>query len=1069
MADSGSRGGHVTSAGGPIGFMARNGVAANVLMLFLLLAGLGAASNLVQEVLPDFSLERVQIVVPYPGAAPQEVEESIVRRIEEEIRAVDGLQRIESTAAEGLGTVVVEFRSGTDINRALNDVKAQVDRIPSFPAGAERPEVREITSRQSVIRLLVHGDVPERTLKELAYGIEEGISSLPEVSLAETSGARMYEISIEVPLRHLRALGLTLDDVAFAVRQGSLELSAGMVSTANEEVLVRTLGQNYDQADFEDIVVLTRPDGTAVRLGEIATVRDGFADSDLSVRYNGQPAVRVDVFRTSEEQVLDIARVVNDYLEAEVVPSLPEGTGIAIWKDDSEEVGGRLGLMIENALLGLALVFLCLALFLEIRLAVWVAVGLAVAFTGTFLVMGLLGISINMFSLMALVLALGIVVDDAIVVGESVFTERERGARGVTAAIRGARLVSGPVIFSVLTTVTAFAALLPAPGPQGKLGRSIPIVVIVVLFLSLVESLLVLPNHLSHLKDATENARNRLTRLLRRVQRTTDALLKRITDGPLDRGLRFAVDQPLVVVASSTALLVLSGAVVASGIVPNQFLTPIEGEVVSANVEMPAGTPGERTAEVLGELEAAGRRAVGRLEEDQARDGGPLLFDVAVTVGEPATLYDPLAGDETRAPRGHVGAVQFKLTGWEEHDIAASTFERVWREEAGTFPGAESVSISSNLLGLGLPVHFELSHPDAERLAVAADAFTTEVAALDGVFDVRNNLDEGYRELQLELEPGARTLNLTLDSFAGQVRSAVFGSEALRVQRGREDMRVYVRLPEDERNSPADIEHYLVRTPGGELPLAQVASARFARSAATVHRVDGRRAVTVTADIDPRLTSAAQANRSVDVDLLPRLMDEHPGLEHTIGGLRKDQEHAYTVLSRSLFLALLLMYALMAIPFGSYSQPLIVMAAVPLGAVGALAGHMLLGLSWGLWSLYGLIGVFGVVVNDSLIMIKSINDLRDSGMSPRDAIVAGGKGRFRPILLTSLTTFLGVSPIVFESSTYAQHLVPLATSVGFGVLIATFLLMLVVPALAMLNYSVTGWIGERRARAALPR
>ena len=1046
--------------------MARNGVAANVLMLFLLLAGLGAAGNLVQEVLPDFSLERVQIVLPYPGAAPQEVEESIVRRIEEEIRAVDGLQRIESTATEGLGTVVVEFRSGTDINRALNDVKARVDRIPSFPAGAERPEVREITSRQSVIRLLVHGNVPERTLKELAYDIEEGISSLPEVSLAETSGARNYEISIEVPLRHLRALGLTLDDVAFAVRQGSLELSAGMVSTTNEEVLVRTLGQNYDQGDFEDIVVLTRPDGTSVRLGEIANVRDGFADSDLSVRYNGQPAVRVDVFRTSDEQVLDIARVVTDYLAAEVLPALPEGTGIAIWKDDSEEVAGRLGLMIENALLGLALVFLCLALFLQIRLAVWVAVGLGVAFAGTFLVMGLMGISINMFSLMALVLALGIVVDDAIVVGESVFTERERGARGVAAAIRGTRIVSTPVIFSVLTTVTAFAALLPAPGPQGKLGRSIPIVVIAVLFLSLIESLLVLPNHLSHLREAAGKARNRASRLLRRVQQGTEALLKRITDGPLEKGLRFAVDQPLVVLASATALLVLSGAVVASGIVPNQFLTPIEGEVVSANVEMPVGTPGERTAAVLGDLEAAGRRAAARLSEDHVGDGESLAFDVAVTVGEAAALYDPLAGDEVSAPRGHVGAVQFKLTGWEEHDIAASTFERMWREEAGPVPGAESVSISSNLLGLGLPVHFELSHPDPEELAAAAGAFASEVAALDGVFDVRNNLDKGYRELQLELEPGARTLNLTLDSFAGQVRAAFFGSEALRVQRGREDMRVYVRLPEDERNSPTDIERYIVRTPGGELPLRQVASARFARSAATIHRVDSRRAVTVTADIDPRLTSAAQANRSVDNDLLPRLIDEHPGLEYTIGGLRKDQEHAYTVLSRSLFLALLVMYALMAIPFGSYSQPLIIMAAVPLGAVGALAGHMLLGLSWGLWSLYGLIGVFGVVVNDSLMMIKFINGLRDSGMSARDAIIAGAKSRFRPILLTSLTTFLGVAPIVFESSTYAQHLVPLATSVGFGVLIATFLLMLVVPALAMLNYSVTGWIGAWRARAA---
>ena len=421
----------VREQSGPIAYMARNSVAANLLMLFLVVAGLAAARDLIQEVLPDFSLDRVQILVPYPGAAPEEVEESIVRKIEEQIRGVDGLKRVEATASEGLASVIAEFKTNTDINRALNDIKAEVDRIPTFPAGAERPEVREVTSRQSVIRLLVYGEVPEHTLKELAYGIEEGISSLPEVSLAETSGARQYEISIEVPLHRLRALGLTLDDVAFAVRQGSLELSAGKISTDEEEILVRTLGQNYDQADFEDIIVLTRPDGTSVRLGDIATVRDGFADTDLIVRYNGQRAVRVDVYRTSEEQVLEIAEVVKDYLAAEVQPTLPEGVSVEIWKDDSEEVGGRLGLMIKSALIGMILVFLMLTLFLEIGLAVWVAAGVGVSFMGTFLVMGFLGVSINMFSLMALVLALGIVVDDAIVVGESVFAFRAR-APGAT-------------------------------------------------------------------------------------------------------------------------------------------------------------------------------------------------------------------------------------------------------------------------------------------------------------------------------------------------------------------------------------------------------------------------------------------------------------------------------------------------------------------------------------------------------------------------------------------------------------------------------------------------------------
>ena len=1032
---------------GPIAFMARNSVAANVLMLFLILAGMAAARNLVQEVLPELSLDQVQILVLYPGATPGEIEESVVRRIEEHIRGVEGLDRIEATASEGFGSVIAQFKSGTDINGALNEVKAEVDRIITFPAEAERPQVREITSRQNVIRLLVHGDAPERTLKELAYSIEEGISSLPEVSLAEVSGARKYEVSIEVPQRRLRSLGLTLDDVASAVRQGSMELSAGKISTGEEEILVRTLGRNYDQEDFEDIIVLTRPDGTSIRLREIATVRDGFVDTDLSVRYNGQRAIGIDVYRASNEKVLEIAAAVRDHLAAEVLPALPPNVHVDTWKDDSVEVSGRLGLMIENALLGLALVLVALTLFLEVRLALWVAVGLAVSFIGTFLFMGLLGVSVNMFSLMALVLALGIVVDDAIVVGESVFSQRERGVGGTAAAIRGTRRVSAPVLFSVLTTVTAFAALLTAPGPQGQLGRAIPLVVITVLLISLAESLLVLPNHLSHLPAPGASGEGRMSRGFRRVRQRVDLLLKRMVDGPLDHGLRLAVDRPAIVLASAAGLLVVTLGIVNAGVVPNQFLTPIEGDVVSANLEMPVGTPGERTSAVAAQLEAAGYRALERIEQERDSEAQPLEVGVAVTIGRPAALYDPLGGNAVEAARGHIGAVQFKLIDWERHDIAASTFERLWREEAGVLPDARSLSISSNLITLGLPVHFELSHPDPDRLAVIADEFVTELNGIDGAFDVRSNLDEGFRELQLELKPAARTLDLSVGHFASQVRAAFFGAEALRVQRGREDVGVYVRLPEDERNSATDVEGYLVRTPGGEVPLGQVASAGFARSAATIHRMDGRRAVTVTADVDPVIATGAQVNRTLDDGILERLSAEDSEFEYSVGGQRKQQEEANADLGRSLFLALLVMYALMAIPFGSYSQPLIILAAVPLGMVGAVAGHMLLGLSLGIWSMYGLIGVSGVVVNDSLMMIKFVNDLRASGLPARDAIIKGAKDRFRPILLTSVTTFAGVAPLVFETSTHAQHLVPLAASVGFGILIATALLMLVVPAL----------------------
>ena len=1055
------------SAGrGPIAYMAKNGTAVNVVMLVLLVGGLHSAFGLVQEVIPDVSLDRVQILVPYPGASPEEVEESIVRRIEEQIRGVEGLDRVTAIASEGLASVIAEFKAGTDINRALNEVKAEVDRITTFPADAERPEVREITSRQRFMRLIVHGDVPERTLKELAYGIEEGISALPQVSLATTGGTRPYEISIEISQRRLRSLGLTLEDVARTVRQGSLELSAGKVSTGGDEILVRTLGRKYVQADFEDLIVLTRPDGTSVRVGDIATVRDGFADTELRVRYNGRPAARVDVYRTADEQLLGISAAVQDYLATDVLPGLPAGADVAIWSDDSALVGGRLGLMVKNGLLGLVLVFIALALFLEIRLALWVAVGLGVSFTGTFLVMDFLGLSINMFSLMGLILALGIVVDDAIVVGESVHSEREKGAGGLAAAIRGTKRVSGPVIFSILTTIVAFSTLMTVPGPQGQLARAIPIVVISVLFVSLLESLLILPNHLSHLPAPGRDSRHRAAVLLDRIRERVDTLVKRFVDGPLDRGLRLATGQPFVVLASAAALLVLSSTLVLSGIVPSRFIIPLEGDIVSASLQLPSGTSGERTGDVAGRVEAAGHRAVARIEAERGTTGAlPLEVAVAVTVGQPAELFDPLAGDAFQSPRGHLATVQFKLIDWERHGISASTLERVWREEVGVVREATALSITSSIVGGDLPVHYDLSHPDPVRLRSIADDVVAELAAIDGVFDVRTNLDEGFGELQLELDPAARTLDLNVDEFAHQVRSAFFGVEALRVPRGREDVRVYVRLPEEERNSAVDIERYMVRTPGGgEVTLGEISSARFARSPSAIHRLDGRRAVTVTADVDAVNATGRQVDDRLERGFFASLEARDPDFHYAFGGQRRQQDNVNAALARSGFIALIIMYALLAIPFGSWLQPLIVLAAVPLGAVGALVGHMLLGLDLSIWSQQGLIGVGGVVINDSLVMVKFMNDFRDSGMEPRAAIIAGSKIRFRAILLTSITTFLGVAPLVFETSTHARHLVPLATAVGFGVLVATFLLMLVVPALAAVQHDAGARFRRVRAR-----
>ena len=1046
---------------GPISYMARNGVAANLLMVFILIAGLFALRGLVQEVFPEISMDRVLVSVAYPGATPDEVEESIILKIEEQIEGVDGLKQIRSTAAEGRASVVAELNLGEDMDRALDDIKARIDRIQTFPAGAERAEVTEITNRQSVIRIVLYGDVPERTLKELAYRTEDALSALPEVSYVETSGVREYEISIEVPLRQLRALGLTLGDIANAVRGGSLDLSAGSIDTRNEEVRIRTTGQNYTQRDFEELIVLSRADGTVVHLGDIAEVRDGFREVDLIGRYRGQRAAYVEVFRTADEKVLQIVDAVERHLDEEAIPTLPAGVGLEIWNNDADILQDRLGLLVKNGLLGLALVLLALALFLEIRLALWVAVGIAVSFVGTFAVMAVLGVSINLMSLFAFILAVGIVVDDAIVVGENIYAEREKGTRGVLASIRGARRITRPVIFAVLTTVVAFCPLFFVPSSIGRIIGEIPIIVISVLLFSLLESLLVLPNHLSHLPGRGGSAPRRGAHPFKRIQSRVESGLKRFTEGPLDRSLRFATGQPGIVIASGIAMIIVCVAMIPAGIVKVDFMPSVEADIVTASLEMPEGTPVQRTSAVAQVLEAAGYQALDRLASSEGGEADRLLTGVNVTIGLPARQSGPGGASATQTnPRANIAAVEFKLVSADDRDISATDFQQEWREELGPLPEAKSLSISAELISFGAPIHVELSHPDPERLTPVGDTVMARLQELAGVFDIQADQDQGLREIQLDLLPQARTLGLTLDNLARQVRSAFFGDEALRVQRGREDIRVYVRLPEDERNAIADVESYQVRTPtGSEVPLGRVASVRFGNSPTTIQRKDGQRVLTVTADVNTAVVTGDEVTNLLESSVLPGLVAGNPGLRYSFGGEQQEQVESFGALAGGFALALLAIYALLAIPFGSYTKPLIIMAAIPFGIIGAVLGHMILGLQMAIMSLFGIIGLSGVVVNDSLVMIDFIDERRGQGMSGREAIIEGAKARFRPIFLTSVTTFLGVAPLVFETSLQAQFLIPMAASLGFGILFGTGVLMMIVPALAMVQHRWTGGRG----------
>ncbi len=1039
---------HARDRKGAIAFMARNGVAANLLMLFMILAGYVSYNSIVQEVFPETSLDMISVSVVYPGATPEEVEESIVQKVEEAVQSIEGVKKVVGTASEGVGTVQVELELGTDNDRALDDVKSEIDQIQTFPVDAEEPNIRASTVRQSVMRVALYGDVTERTLKETAYAVEDALGALPDISYANTSTVRDYQIFIDVPQERLEALGLSLTDISRIVAQSSLDSPAGSIETDKEQVRVRTVGQNYDQHDFENIVIRTRPDGTILRLGDIATVTDGFEDADLITRFNGKPVAFVDVYRTNDERVLDVADAARGFMESEAANILPPGVEYAIWNDSSELFNDRLSMLLKNAMIGLVLVLAALTLFLDVRLAFWTAAGIGATFIGAVYVVQLMGSSINMMSLFGFIIALGLVVDDAVVVGENVYAERERGRSGVGASIAGTQRVVVPVIFAVATTVVAFSPLLAVGGTIGKALADIPLVVIAVLGLSLVEALLILPYHLSHLPAAGTHPSNRILLAFETVQKGFDKRLQAFIDGPLNRGLHFAVSMPYLVVSGAVAFLVVMIAMVPGGIIKTEFFPEIEAEVISANLEMPTGTTVERTAAVAELIEASGNRAVAHFDAN-APEGTSYLEAAYTTIGLIQAQQSPLGGDDTIQP--NVANIQFAFVGAGERDFSAADFEAVWREEMGELHGVRSFSISSALISAGDPINLRLSHPDEDVLDQSAARLMAALSRVAGVYDIESDQDEGVRQVDLSLKPSARTLGITLQDLAGQVRAAFFGAEAVRVQRGREDVRVYVRLPEEQRDSVPDIENYRVRVPGGQVPLSSLANISITSAPSAIHREDGFRIQTVTADLDTDVITSQEASDLIAAEIMPAILADFPGLTYAFGGEQEEQQDTFGDIGTAFMLALAGIYALLAIPFRSYIQPMIIMTAIPFGMIGALIGHLVLGIPLGIVSMFGVIALSGVVVNGGLVLIDFMNENLANGMEPEEAIIDAAKSRFRPIVLTAITTFLGVAPITFETNLQAQFLIPMSASLGFGILFATAMQQLLIPALAIIQ------------------
>ena len=1043
-----------------------NRVAANFFMLMIFMAGFTSVAKIQRELFPQVSLDTVSVSVLYPGATPVEVEEGIVVRIEEAISGLEGIEEINAIAAEGVGTVNVKVEPGYSTARLLDQVKTRVDAISTFPLDAEKPVVEELTAQIRVINVVISGDaVDELTLRRLADRAREDLLSLEGITQVQYGGLRPYEIAIHVSEAVLRRHGLTFDEVAAAVRRSSLDLPAGAIRAGSGDILVRTRSQAYRGHEFENLVVIARPDGTRLLLKDVAEVVDGFDENEQWARFNGRPAAMLSVMSATNQNVTDTAAAVHAYVR-QAAERLPEGVEIDSWFDMSRWYVERQDLMLRNGLSGLVLVFLALSLFMHLRLAFWVASGMAVAFVGTFAVMILTDVSFNMISMAAFILVLGIVVDDAIVVAEAVHHWHTQGSGGTEGAVAGVLEVATPVIFAVLTTVIAFTPMLAISGVDGKFWRAIPIVIISCLLVSLVESLFILPAHLSH-KPGHKIPWYLLpiwpvVWFSEQAQEQADRALQGFIDRVYRPFLNAAISWRYLTLAVFVGMLILMVGLIAGGRIRSAFFPRIPGDYATAALEMPEGTSAAATRRVLDRIEAAAFELRGQLEDDQPAEL-PVFRHVLVAMGsQPITRAHESMEGNLRPGGSHLAEVAIEFKNLHQRGISSQRVAEMWREKVGLLPGVRKLSFTGEAGAERPDVHLALAGRDLEQVALAAGELKKELTRFAGVYEISDTLGSRKPEITLAIKPHAEALGLRAVDLARQVRQAFYGEEAQRIQRGRDDVRVIVRYPPDERRSVADLENVRIRTAAGdEVPLGEVAEVEHAMGVPPIRRVDRNRVIDVTAMLDRAVVSNPDGIMAdLKADFLPGLLQRYPGIAWSIEGGMEDQQRVIGELTTGFALAMFAMYALMAIAFKSYLQPMLIMLVIPFGLIGAVGGHILTHQVFSIISFLGVVALAGVVVNDSIVLIDAINHFVREGVPVGESVRMAARRRFRAILLTSLTTFLGLTPLMLETSVQAQFIVPMGVALAFGVAFSTVVTLILIPALYLMLEDGRGlWTG----------
>ena len=1029
-------------------------------MAAILIAGITTWFKLKKEIFPETSTDVVSVSVPYPGATPEEVEKGVCIPIEEAIRDVEGIDIMRSTAANSIGVVYVEVSSESNVRDVLDDIKTRIDSIENFAENTESPLYEEVLIKNQVLTVAISADTDERTLRGYAEKIRDGILTYKPpkpsnwlnkitssfrgsggVSQVELSGLRKYEISIELSEDTMRAYGITFAAVADAVRASSIDLPGGAVRTDAGEILIKAESKRYSSAEFEKIPVITRADGTVVFLGDIATILDEFEDVDLISRFNGKNAAALQIYRVGKEDTLEVAESARKYLE-EIRNQLPEGVYVEIWNDNSQYLQGRLDLLRKNALWGLLLVLVILSLFLRPSLAVLVTIGIPISFAGAIWMMPTTGISINMITLFAFILVLGIVVDDAIVVGENVYRRIRNGEDPRDASWKGTHEVGVVVIFGVLTTAVAFTPMLGISGVSGKIWRNIPWIVIPTLLFSLIQSKLILPAHLALLRPSNnEGSRNPILKVQRKVAQGMETFVDKFYR-PI---LKLALGVRYVVIAIFIALFFIAIGLVKGERIKWEFFPEVEAEIISAKVKMVEGVAFDTTSDAVTRIEEAAIKLNEKYSNGSAK---PLIINMLATVGSQPfkTGFSPVT------PTGdNLGEVALEILPGSERSVSARELAAEWRKLTGPIPATSEISFQSQSAGSGNAIDLELSGDDMDKLIMATEEVKTSLSKIDGIIDISDSNNLGKRQVVLKsLLPAGESMGVRLSDVAMQLRQGFYGEEVQRLQRGRDEVKVMLRYPKEDRSSLEDVEQIKIRTrAGNEIPLSALVSFEEGRSKSVIRRTERVRAVRIAADIDrgnPK-ANANRARRTLENETLTTLTERFPGINYAFYGEQKDQARSMEELKSSSIFALLAVFVLMAIPLRSYVQPLIVMSVIPFGIVGSILGHILMGANISIMSMCGIVALSGVVVNDSLVLVDYVNRHRIKGESLIAAVWEAGAARFRPIILTSLTTFAGLSPMLFETDLQAKFLIPMAISLGFGILFATAITLILVPSI----------------------